>query len=674
MYTPQRLNRDTRGVSSLVGTILLVAIVVAGSAGVFAVSGAGIADIQDSISSGQAENVFSNMDSEVSKVVLGSDSDGQTVIDLSVPQGEQSELEVVNDGNITIRVESPSAPTLTENVRLNTLRYRNNKDIVAYQGGGVWAKEVNSRDSRMVSPPEFYYTGQGDTATVTLPLVQFNNGTLGPVKSGYVTVSKDNSSRTSLPLVVKNNSVVELDIESEYYRAWGNYFIDRTEAGSVTYDDTNETATVILFGPNDSPKVTGGLMSAGTNLGISNNNIADSYNSSQGSYSATKGNENNVVTNRDVQLTNKASINGDLVTSGRLQMTNNAEITGNAYVEGDVQLQNNADIYGDVVTEGAVTLGGGSTVHGDIRAGGPVTFSSNNPEVKGSVYSADDIVMDRGSIGGDAYADEDFEFTYGKADVGGTIHYGDNFIKPTWNNKPTWGGLSPGASVSAPVVDGPPTVGAVTSMIQDKKTQLMANNNNSATSAIIGSSLDFNGGVAETRTLTSGRYYVDDTQLGNGDELVYDTTAGDIEIVIDGDFQMNGDSEVNVIGPNDVRVYVPDGRNYQLVNNAQSYVTDESSTQFFVYLEPSSKVQFSNNAQFVGVIYGPGGANDGVDISVSNNADIYGALVGQVGSIPNRYGIHYDEALKNTSPTPIPPGAPITYLHVTENEMSVETR
>jgi flagellin-like protein len=663
---------DERGVSSVIGTILLIVIVLTGTTTIFLVAAQPVEETQSEMRGEQAKNTLTKFDSSTSLVALGSDGNARSSVQLPMFNDESTELLIRDDGTMNISVSNTAAGGKTvQTVDMNSLVYRTGNMEVAYQGGGVWEKTTGSRYSTMVSAPEFHYAGDASKATVTLPIIQIDDNQVGPVSSNRVQIEKVDSNLLAVPRVIQNNTVVEVEITSAYYRAWGDYFISRTDSVSVTYDDVNQKATVVLFGPDDSPRVKGGLVSAGTNLGISNNNIADSYNSSNGDYAATQASNNNVVTNRDVQLTNKASINGQLITSGGLQMTNNAEITGNAYVEQDVQLQNNAEILGNLITEGDVTLGGGSTVHGDIRAGGEVEFGSNNPTVEGSVYSADRIVMNRGTIEGDAYSDGDFEFTWGRAEVDGTINYGGSFIKPAWNSRPRWGGLASGASVSAPVVDGPPTLNAVTTLIQDKKSVVQATNDNAAVSSISGNSFNLFGGNPDTLRLEAGQYYVDSTTLGNGDELVFDTASGDIELVIDGDFQMNNDARVKVTGPNDVRVYVPDGRNYQMVNNAQSTVSGDQSPRFRVYLEPSSNVQIANNVQFTGVIYGPGGQNNGAQISVSNNADIYGALVGQIGSIPNRYGVHYDEALKNVSPTPTPAGVPITYLHVTENTVKL---
>jgi hypothetical protein len=155
------------------------------------------------------------------------------------------------------------------NQTMGRLVYRNGGTTVAYQGGGVWRGTGN--ESRMVSPPEFHY----QAGTLTLPLVVTNPGDGSADTDGTVRIAR-NGSRPSLTPVIIEDQVLEVQVTSEYYVAWGTYFQDRIEAVTVTYDHTNDTARIVLADLDIDGDYRTGLITQGD---LELNNPSGSFNS-----------------------------------------------------------------------------------------------------------------------------------------------------------------------------------------------------------------------------------------------------------------------------------------------------------------------------------------------------------------------------------------------------------
>ncbi len=86
----------------------------------------------------------------------------------------------------------------------------------------------------MVSPPEFHYRD----ATLTLPLVTVSgSGTIrdrASITHNRTTSHFPNTTRNANFTNPLEDGKVNVTLQSEYYRAWGGYFEERTD-GDVTY-------------------------------------------------------------------------------------------------------------------------------------------------------------------------------------------------------------------------------------------------------------------------------------------------------------------------------------------------------------------------------------------------------------------------------------------------------
>ena len=239
-----RFIADQSGQSNTLAVVLLVGITLTGTAVVVTFGSTAVGETQAAADLGQAEQAMTQFDSRTSLVAHGSseaqrvtvETNGQGGINLDENAG-QMKVEIVNQSDGT-----PKEVVMNET--MGTVAYERGGATIAYQGGGVWRGEDGG--SVMVSPPEFHYR----SGTLTLPLVtvtgQAASGGKMLVRQTGPSVGKfPNASSRQNPL--KNGSV-NVTVTSEYYRAWGRYFTERT-AGNVTYDDPNNQVQIELVAP-----------------------------------------------------------------------------------------------------------------------------------------------------------------------------------------------------------------------------------------------------------------------------------------------------------------------------------------------------------------------------------------------------------------------------------------
>ena len=289
-----------------VGYALVVGIALIGTITVVALGATALTDIQDSSGAGAAEQAMTQFDSRTARVALGDSRDqtvsiGQTDGTYSVdPDAGYVRIVHTNfsggtggDGNRVSDGPNDDDHVLYEST-LGTVQYEGSDTGIAYQAGGVWRRTQSG--STMVSPPEFHYRG----STLTFPIVRVNNETELPTGTNGVQagsgridlqVSQSGDSRDIYPTQENGypdtnpsdgvddgfnatgnrnpygnngtfddgdgdggyydnpatNGTVVVYIESEYYRAWADYFRTRTD-GTV---DTSDTPDGLVDGSSD---------------------------------------------------------------------------------------------------------------------------------------------------------------------------------------------------------------------------------------------------------------------------------------------------------------------------------------------------------------------------------------------------------------------------------------
>jgi hypothetical protein len=372
---------DSRGLSPVVGVVLLIGIVVLGTVLVTLVGGAALDDSRSSVEVSRAEGAMAELDARASDTALGLDETSARDVAFG-PTGRDGRLYTTHESWIRVSIVNAStgvADATVVNESLGTVTYANGETTVAYEGGGVW--RADGGNATILSPPEFHFRN----TTLTLPIVSVD-GDAALTEEFRVQRAESPVRKypnTSAGLVNRvSDSKVDITVHSTYYLAWGQYFEDTTD-GIVTYDHGRETVTVRFLSV---PKWVGlgdGIVatSGQGEVKIPGNSVyIDSYNSSTGTgrYTDTQGANGSIVVVNDVWVTGTADILGN-VRSGRV-----ATLSGNTNVSGAVYWTAGYD------PKGAQVSGGDEQIEG-VAAFEPIDayVLSTVAEVKASNNNSD---------------------------------------------------------------------------------------------------------------------------------------------------------------------------------------------------------------------------------------------------------------------------------------------
>ena len=636
----------TRAQSEVLGFVLLVGMVVLAVTTMLIVGGGAMDALTEASNAENAEIMMSQFDSHVSTVSLG-ESERQTF-----PFSGDGSATVDEDaGTITItQIGCGSCQRELLQTNLGAVTYTTGSTTVAYQGGGVW--RTDGEHTTMASPPEFHYTSGNDPSsnpTLTFPVVSISgSGSL----TGAAEISKTNSkslfpsddAAMTNPL---SSGSIEVVIRSEYYEGWATYFEERTNAESVDVDDDKQQVTVILSIPNKSREIADGIATADPTLRIQGSGGVDSYDSSKGTYEVTNGEEGSVYVGNGLKYSGGSTIKGDMRVNGDFDAGGGIDVTGRLIVNGDVE------------------FGGGSMINNEVIADGDLLFKGNS--INAPVTVADDVVTTGGvEVNNDITAGGDFD--WGGNTITGDVYLGGAFNHKGWNEPPSGTVREHYAALDLSAVDEaadltPPEMTAIDSTIMARIDAYSKTNDNAGTDA--GRLEAGNCGPSDPScTLTAGTYSIDALDLNNAD-VTFDTTDGPIYIAVDGDISATGSSTIQAVGPNRVHIYT--SGDVSIKEDWQS--TGSRGDQIWLYGSSESDVSIRGGTTFYGVVYAPSNEN----IEVTGGSDVYGALVGSVSKVNGNSAVHYDLVLKDQKPDLVGGGGvPLTYLHISHNEVVVE--
>jgi hypothetical protein len=161
--------------------------------------------------------------------------------------------------------------------------------------------------------------------------------------------------------------------------------------------------------------------------------------------------------------------------------------------------------------------------------------------------------------------------------------------------------------------------------------------------------------------IDEGTYYFDSDLSVDG--ATFNTTNGNITLVVDGSMDVSGDNPVE--GDGEVQVYLKEG--YDLKGSIND---GGDAEQFQVYVHSDADlITHGGNTHLTGVVYAPN-----TDIEQKGSGTVKGALVGEVIRVNGNPSSTFEDApsLEGFSTELSVGGSPITYLHVTENRVDVE--
>ena len=251
---------DNRAQSSMVGVILVIGMVLAGTAVVVALGSAALGDVERQSELERAEHSMTLFNSRAAMVGLG-DSPSQ-----QVSFGDDSGSFAIEEDDSWLRITHSNYTgngddEVVYNNTLGTVMYRNDGTRIAYQGGGVWRKDREG-DAMMISPPEFHYRA----ATLTLPIVRIANGDdaddgstiqinrASETRRVFPNATSVTGSNVGAPYNVTGadyhnpvaNGTVNITIKSEYFHGWAQYFRSNTEGQVTTFPDKNRVRVTLV--------------------------------------------------------------------------------------------------------------------------------------------------------------------------------------------------------------------------------------------------------------------------------------------------------------------------------------------------------------------------------------------------------------------------------------------
>ena len=405
----------TRAVANPVGVILILGMTILSVGALLTVGGAVVDDTRADAEHSQMENSMSAFSSKASLVGLGESGHQR----FSLGRVSQGRVDVREDaGRVHVKIQRNGTNETVRETSMGAVVYENDGREIAYQGGGVWARQGDF--SRMLSPPEFHYRAE----TLTFPII---NVTGDGAASGDIrgTVRSDTEAQQWYPDDSEEdfdnplaNGTVYVEIESEYCRGWQSFFERRSQGRVEDRCGDNKTVIVDLAVPfiltGDDPVIAQDINPSGNNNDIpeswredvvapspdseidakieectdgSCDSLPTSGDISHGKYVASADHTMDGVTFKTGSGDTTVAVDGDL-TAGQVDVEGDGNVT--LYVRGEFRLSGSGDINsgGDadqfitlVDSDGDVRFNGNSAYTGVIYAPKSTTSFNGNPAI-----------------------------------------------------------------------------------------------------------------------------------------------------------------------------------------------------------------------------------------------------------------------------------------------------
>ncbi|GAB3693059.1 DUF7289 family protein [Halorubrum pallidum] len=225
---------DDRGVSNVVGYVLVFSLVTVTIGTVFTVGLAGVEDRQEAARVANVERAFNVFDDNVRDIQRYDDPSRSTEIRLSggtLSLAETTRVELANEsGGVVLEREYRS------------LTYRNDETTIAYETGAWFRSDGGAAVMR--SEPRFVVA---DSRT-TIPIVMLiPDGSQSVSGDETVQVAASRRSSTGPNYAATDPGPFELTINSTYAEAWARYF-DRTDGFTVTDESDDEVVVELTEG------------------------------------------------------------------------------------------------------------------------------------------------------------------------------------------------------------------------------------------------------------------------------------------------------------------------------------------------------------------------------------------------------------------------------------------
>ncbi|WP_455429266.1 DUF7289 family protein [Haloterrigena gelatinilytica] len=411
-----------RGQSTLIGVVLLIGMVAAGSLGIFLIAGDAITGAEQQSEQERIEQAFV----ELSNSISSSAGSGDVSQSMELHAGDRGAIAHHDSATYKIWTQNynGSNNNTVANGSIGTIEYEDDDGTkIAYEGGAVF-RETGIQTRVLSSPPIDY---NHETSTLSFPVVGLTEDKT--IDSGDITIKQTNVDRE--PTNYIQNDHVFVEIHSEYCRGWQQYFTE--QAGDTTlqescYGGENEDGTVkVRLGYDDISNA----FSSGVAV-PSEDNINDKKDTFD---DISSGKQYQPMDGTIQQLTD------DFENGSAEHIDGYGE-----YTEGDYYAEEliNPNLEFNLSDGDAVLA-----VDGDVRIddnSGGITVSDCGPDGEGQlkIYVEGDLVMSKGEIQPDCGEDGGIETiqVYGMSTTGIDFH-----------SNPTFNGLIYAASDKDPADD-----------------------------------------------------------------------------------------------------------------------------------------------------------------------------------------------------------------------------
>jgi hypothetical protein len=330
-----------RAQSAVVGLVLLIGIVAVGSMGILVFGLEATDQTADRVEDEQIQRAFVTLDKRIDTVAR--EDRGSREVELGL-NAENEALRKESTGRIVVRTTESDTEIL--NTTIGSIEYTSDETTYAYQGGGVW--RGTGGDAQMISSPDIIY----QDASLSLPLTVLSGDQT--LQADPVRIKKSETPKfTEYDLV--EGEVLVVEITSEYYAGWAQYFREEVDNAGVTVDAANETVIVEL----------------------------GQFTPPSGAF------DEGVTATGDIQIDNgNPAINGDVTTTGDVNGTVNGDVT-----EGSEDSYAPIDRIIERKIENAEENGSVIEVDPDVDIstleGGKVYYAPNGIDLDGDTVTAD---------------------------------------------------------------------------------------------------------------------------------------------------------------------------------------------------------------------------------------------------------------------------------------------
>jgi hypothetical protein len=205
-----------KGQSEVLGAVLVFALVLMGISLVLVGGGQGIASSSQAVSETQTQEGLVELAGEVDAISHGSSDLSSADLNLNLDGNQNGPRVKQSDGSLEVIVGG----TTIYDGSLGAVVYTAGETSIAYQGGGVWRSTGDG--ATIISEPGISERGSSP-GTFTFPIIQVTGST---TLGDRTTVSRKATNQLYPSKSVGTSETVSIRIESEFARAWGEYFVD----------------------------------------------------------------------------------------------------------------------------------------------------------------------------------------------------------------------------------------------------------------------------------------------------------------------------------------------------------------------------------------------------------------------------------------------------------------